>query len=164
VTGSFQDIPFPDRGFDVVWSQEAFCHSRDRKRLLDEAVRVLGREGALVFTDLMAAEDTPAEVLHPVVSRLGVDALASPDFYRRTLTELGLARIDFDDRSSQLLRHYVRLTEETRRREQKLRGIISPDYLDRLLGNLPLWVDAASSPIAPMLSGRPVIPIENQIN
>lgn len=41
VTGSFQDIPFPDGHFDVVWSQEAFCHSPDRDRLLGEVARVL---------------------------------------------------------------------------------------------------------------------------
>ncbi|WKX69363.1 cyclopropane-fatty-acyl-phospholipid synthase family protein [Streptomyces sp. XD-27] len=143
VTGSFQDIPYKDRRFDVVWSQEAFCHSGDRARVLSEAVRVLKPEGALVFTDLMAAEDTPAEVLRPAVSRLGVDALATPDFYRRTLTGLGLSRIDFDDQSSQLVHHYVRLTEETHQREKELRDIISPAYLDRLLGNLPLWAAAA---------------------
>ncbi|KPC60542.1 SAM-dependent methyltransferase [Streptomyces chattanoogensis] len=143
VTGSFHDIPFPDGRFDVVWSQEAFCHSGDRTRLLSEAVRVLDREGAMVFTDLMAAEETPVETLYPAVSRLGVDALATPDFYRRALAGLGLSRVDFDDRSGQLIPHYERITAETRRREQELRGIISPAYVDGLVANLPLWVDAA---------------------
>ncbi|MCB5908196.1 SAM-dependent methyltransferase [Streptomyces pinistramenti] len=143
VTGSFQDIPYPDHRFDVVWSQEAFCHSGDLTQALSEAVRVLRPEGALVFTDLMAADGTPEEVLHPVVSRLGVDALATPDRYRRTLSGLGLSRIDFDDHSGQLAHHYVRLTEETHTREAELRDLISPGYVDRLLGNLPRWADAA---------------------
>ncbi|MFF4948352.1 SAM-dependent methyltransferase [Streptomyces chattanoogensis] len=143
VTGSFHDIPFPDGRFDVVWSQEAFCHSGDRTRLLSEAVRVLNREGAMVFTDLMAAEETPAETLYPAVSRLGVDALATPDFYRKALAGLGLSRTDFDDRSNQLITHYERITAETRRRQEELRGIISPAYVDGLVANLPLWVDAA---------------------
>ncbi|MFJ3216521.1 SAM-dependent methyltransferase [Kitasatospora sp. NPDC086801] len=143
VTGSFHDIPYPDHRFDVVWSQEAFCHSGDRPRLLSEAVRVLKPEGALVFTDVMAAEDTPAAALHAAVSRLGVDALATPHFYRRTLAGLGLSPVDFDDRSDQLLHHYERITEETRRREQELRRVISPAYVDGLLANLPLWVAAA---------------------
>ncbi|MFD4396736.1 SAM-dependent methyltransferase [Kitasatospora sp. NPDC058478] len=143
VTGSFHDIPYPDRSFDVVWSQEAFCHSGDRPRLLSEAVRVLKPEGALVFTDVMAAEDTPAAALRAAVSRLGVDALATPHFYRRALAGLGLSHTDFDDRSDQLLSHYEHITEETRRREQELRRIISPAYVDSLLANLPLWVAAA---------------------
>ncbi|WP_369217078.1 SAM-dependent methyltransferase [Streptomyces flavofungini] len=139
VTGSFHDIPWPDHRFDVVWSQEAFCHSGDRARVLREAVRVLRPDGALVFTDTMAAEDASAEALRPVVARLGVEALATPGFYRRTLSGIGLSRIDFDDRSEQLTRHYERITDETRRHEQELRRVISPGYVDSLLANLPLW-------------------------
>lgn len=143
VTGSFHDIPYPDQRFDAVWSQEAFCHSGDRTRVLSEAVRVLKPEGALVFTDVMAAAGVPAKTLRPAVSRLGVDTLATPDFYLRTLAELGLSRTDFDDHSPQLVHHYARLAEETRKHEQHLRTRISPAYLDTLLTNLPLWVDAS---------------------
>ncbi|MEU7576545.1 methyltransferase domain-containing protein [Streptomyces sp. NPDC041068] len=143
VTGSFQDIPYGDGHFDVVWSLEAFCHSGDRTRLIGEAVRVLKPQGALVFTDLMAADDSLEEALRSTVSRLGVDALATPEFYLRALAELGVSRADFDDRSGHLTQHYVRLTEETERRQEELRGVISPAYVDNLLANLPLWADAA---------------------
>lgn len=142
VTGSFQDIPYPDGRFDVVWSQEAFCHSGDRERLLSEAVRVLKPQGALVFTDLMAADSAPPEALRPVVARLGVEEFATPSFYLRQLAELGLNQVEFDDRSDQLLTHYLRLTEETRSRATELRDVISPAYMESLLENLPLWVEA----------------------
>ncbi|UQA90806.1 SAM-dependent methyltransferase [Streptomyces halobius] len=143
VTGSFHDVPYADAHFDAVCSLEALCRSGDRARVLSEAARVLKPEGALAFTDLMAAEDTPPDVLHPVVSRLGVDALATPSGYVRRLTGLGLDHVEFDDYSDQLVTHYVRLADETSKREAELRGIISPDYLDLLLRNLPLWVTAA---------------------
>ncbi|MGW2816305.1 SAM-dependent methyltransferase [Streptomyces sp. NPDC001415] len=142
VTGSFQDIPYPDGRFDIVWSQEAFCHSGDRERLLSEAVRVLKPQGALVFTDLMAADSAPPEALRPVVARLGVEEFATPSFYLRQLAELGLNQVEFDDRSDQLLTHYLRLTEETRGRATELRDVISPAYMESLLENLPLWVEA----------------------
>lgn len=142
VTGSFQDIPYPPDSFDLVWSQEAFCHSGDRTRLLAEAVRVLKPRGEMVFTDLMAADTAPAEALRAAVARLEVDAFATPSFYRRTLAGLGLDRIDFDDRSDQLVTHYLRLTEETAQRAGELGHLISAAYLQGLLENLPLWVDA----------------------
>ncbi|GHC69515.1 hypothetical protein [Streptomyces flavofungini] len=90
----------------------------------------------------MADEDTPAEALAPVVSRLGVAALATPSFYLRQLADLGLAPVEFDDHSTQIARHYVRLNDTTRAREAELRTTISPAYVDGLLANLPLWVDA----------------------
>ncbi|MFD0415364.1 SAM-dependent methyltransferase [Streptomyces sp. NPDC127108] len=141
VTGSFHEVPYGDGHFDAVCSLEAFCHSGDRARVLSEGVRVLKPGGALAFTDIMAAEDTPAEALRPVVSRLGVDTLATPAFYLDRLAELGLDPVDFDDHSGQIARHYVRLTADTRAREADLRAAISPAYVDGLLANLPLWVD-----------------------
>ncbi|MFB7667898.1 SAM-dependent methyltransferase [Kitasatospora sp. NPDC056138] len=142
VTGSFQDIPFPDGRFDVVWSQEAFCHSPDRTRLLAEVVRVLKPQGDLVFTDVMAADGVPPETLRTVVARLEVSALAAPGYYREQIARLGLTRVDFEDDSEQLLTHYRRLEEETRRRAAELRDVVGPGYLAGLLENLPLWVDA----------------------
>lgn len=143
VTGSFHEVPYPEGHFDAVCSLEAFCHSGDRPRVLSEAVRVLKPGGALAFTDVMAAENTPADTLRPVVSRLGVDALATPAFYLDQLTALGLTPADFDDHSHQLTTHYTRLTADTRAREAELRTRITPAYVDGLLANLPLWVDAA---------------------
>ncbi|MGW2248853.1 SAM-dependent methyltransferase [Kitasatospora sp. NPDC001660] len=142
VTGSFQDIPFPDGHFDVVWSQEAFCHSPDRDRLLSEAARVLRADGDLVFTDVMAADGVAPESLREVVARLQVESLATPGYYEKRLPEVGLTGVAFDDRSGQLLTHYVRLEEETRRQAEELRGLVGPAYLEGLLENLPLWVDA----------------------
>ncbi|WJV46656.1 SAM-dependent methyltransferase [Streptomyces flavofungini] len=143
VTGSFHEVPYGDGHFDAVCSLEAFCHSGDRARVLGEAARVLKPGGALAFTDIMAAEETPAEDLRPVVARLGVDALATPAFYLDQLAELGFDPVGFDDHTPQLARHYVRLTADARAREADLRAAISPAYVDGLLANLPLWVDAA---------------------
>ncbi|MCX5205872.1 methyltransferase domain-containing protein [Streptomyces sp. NBC_00237] len=122
-------------------SLEAFCHSGDRPRVLSEAARVLKPGGALAFADIMADEDAPADALHPVVSRLGLDALATSSFYVDRLTGLGLAPVEFDDHSSQLTHHYVRLSADTRAKEAELRA--TPAYVDGLLANLPLWVEAA---------------------
>ncbi|RLU86875.1 SAM-dependent methyltransferase [Streptomyces griseocarneus] len=143
VTGSFHEVPFEDGTFDAVCSLEALCHSDDRAKALGEAVRVLKPGGALAFTDIMAAEGVPEDVLHPAVSRLGMPALATPSFYLRRLGELGLDAIEFDEHSGELITHYVRLTEETTRREKELYEVISPGYVDGLLKNLPLWTAAA---------------------
>ncbi|MGK4578705.1 SAM-dependent methyltransferase [Kitasatospora sp. HPMI-4] len=145
VTGSFQDIPFPAAHFDVVWSQEAFCHSPDRDRLLAEAVRVLRPGGELVFTDVMAAETAGFGQLRDVLARLHVTTLATPRYYQRALTELGLDGVDFEQLDQHLLTHYIRIEEETRSRAAELEGLLGPAYLESLLANLPLWVEACRS-------------------
>lgn len=145
VAGSFQDVPAPDGRFDVVWTQEALVHSGDRARMLSEAVRVLAPGGALVLTDVMAADDSHRDALRPVCERLNVADLATPDFVRERLTGLGLGRVRFDDLSENLLPHYTRLAEDVRRHGDELAGAYSDAYRERLRANLPLWVDACEN-------------------
>ena len=36
IHGSFEEVPLPDEGYDIAWSQDAILHSSDRKAVLDE--------------------------------------------------------------------------------------------------------------------------------
>ncbi|MEV4443168.1 methyltransferase domain-containing protein [Streptomyces sp. NPDC049577] len=139
VTGSFNEIPSPGARFDVVWSQEALCHSGDRALTLREAARVLRPGGRLLFTDIMAAEDAPAAELRPLEERLTVADLATPAFYHGLLPGLGLTDVEFDDLSEHMLTHYLRLEEEVGRDGPGLAGAVSDGYRARLRENLPLW-------------------------
>ncbi|GAA1925151.1 SAM-dependent methyltransferase [Streptantibioticus ferralitis] len=145
IAGSFQDIPAPDGRFDVVWTQEALVHSGDRAHMLSEAVRVLAPGGALVLTDVMAADDAHQDALRPVCERLNVTDLATPNFVREQLARLGLGQVRFDDLSENLLPHYARLTAEVQRNSEELTGAVGEEYLDRLRTNLPLWVHACEN-------------------
>ena len=144
VDGSFEDLPFEDNRFDVVWSQDALLHSGDRVRVLQEAVRVLRPGGRIVFTDPMAADGCPREALTPILQRLHLDTMASPEFYRRTLVNLGLT-VEFDDQTEQLTTHYQRVLEETEHLQADLAGRVSTDYLDRMRAGLRHWVDGGRS-------------------
>ncbi|MGX1884760.1 SAM-dependent methyltransferase [Streptomyces sp. NPDC055287] len=137
VTGSFHDISADDGSFDVVWSQDALCHSGDRPSALREAIRVLKPGGHLVFTDIMAAEDAPAEELRPLTERLTITEFATPGFYDEQLRALGLSDVDFEDLSDHMLTHYERLIEEVRSPAPGLANAVSAAYLDRLGTSLP---------------------------
>ncbi|WP_287521771.1 cyclopropane-fatty-acyl-phospholipid synthase family protein [Okeania sp. SIO2C2] len=48
--GSFEDIPYADNSFDIVWSQDAIVHSGDRRLVFPEIKRILKPGGELIFT------------------------------------------------------------------------------------------------------------------
>lgn len=139
--GSFEDLPFQDNGFDVVWSQDAFLHSGDRDRVLEEAVRVLRPGGHLIFTDPMAVDGCPKQKLAPILRRLSLDTMATPGFYRAQLHRLGMKSVDFYDASDQLPRHYQRVLEETERRSADLAGKVSEEYQTKMKSGLRNWVE-----------------------
>lgn len=140
VDGSFEDLPFEDNAYDIVWSQDAFLHSGDRTRVLEEVVRVLRAGGDLIFTDPMAADGCPQSALSPILARLRLESMATPEFYRRNLLRLGVRSVDFRDETRHMVRHYQRVLEETDRRDGELEGKVSREYRERMKTGLEHWV------------------------
>ncbi|MDJ1137189.1 methyltransferase domain-containing protein [Streptomyces iconiensis] len=152
VDGSFESIPFPDSSVDVVWSQDAFLHSGDRIRVLEEIRRVLKPGGQLVFTDPMAADGTSVSAIQPILDRIHLDDMGSPGFYTRELTRLGFvpherkeATNGFEDLREQLVTHYGRVLQETERQEgEGLASKVSSDYLLQMKKGLTHWVEGGT--------------------
>lgn len=151
VDGSFESIPCPDDSVDVVWSQDAFLHSGNRTRVLEEVTRVLRPGGQLIFTDPMAADGTSTAVLKPILERIHLDTMGSPAFYRRELARLGFSAASsggFEEHREQLVNHYGRVLRETERQEAEgkdgLAGKVSSEYLTNMKKGLGHWVNGGT--------------------
>ena len=138
---SFENVPLNDGCADLIWSQDAILHAGDRARVLQEVARLLKPGGCFVFTDPMAADGVAMTQLQPILDRIHLPDLASPDRYRRWGETVGLVREIWDDRTAMLSCHYARVREETRSRRAELEQCISAAYLDRMDVGLGHWVD-----------------------
>ena len=146
VHGAFEDIDYPNASFDIVWSQDAFLHSGDRERVLDEAVRVLKPGGEFIFTDPMQADTVEdPELLKPIYARIHLPNLASIAFYRAALKARGLEEVSVEPLGHQLRTHYARVREELAARREALSDQISAHYAERMLNGLKHWVDGAAA-------------------
>lgn len=141
IDGSFEALPFDDAAFDVVWSQDAILHSGDRRRVLEETVRVLRPGGHFIFTDPMQDDGCPAEALEPILARIHLETLGSPEFYRDTLTALGLEELTFEDASQMIALHYGRIRDVLVEHEDEVARAVSRDYITRMKRGLQHWVD-----------------------
>ncbi len=144
VDGNFEDVIYDDASFDVVWSQEAFLHSGDRRRVMEEVVRILRPGGTFIVSDPMQADDRSNEGLQPILDRLHLDTLGSPAFYRDTLRELGLEEVGFDQRGEMIAAHYGRVREVLVDEQDEVGRHVSSEYIERMKQGLQHWVDGGN--------------------
>ncbi|MFQ3597793.1 MAG: methyltransferase domain-containing protein [Chloroherpetonaceae bacterium] len=143
--GNFEEIPFENKCFDVIWSQDAILHSGEKSRVFSEAARVLKDGGDFLFTDIMQIDDCPEDVLQPILERIHLQSLGSPAQYRALCREFGFREVRFDDRSLQLVAHYKRVLLETNQRQIELMNAgVSLEYIERMKVGLRHWIDGGS--------------------
>jgi sarcosine/dimethylglycine N-methyltransferase len=140
IDGSFEDIPCQDESFDIVWSQDAILHSGNRKKVLEEANRVLKKGGQVVFSDPMQTDNCDTSVLQPVYDRIKLASLGSPSFYIESFKSLGLKLITFNEMTNQLVNSYSKVLSETEKKRDFLKGKVSDNYIENMKNGLNHWV------------------------
>ena len=139
--GSFNHIPYPDKSFDIVWSQDSILHSGDRRQVFQEIKRILKPGGDLIFTDPMQSETCPPEVLQPAFERLGINDMGSYRFYSQTAKELGFEELNFIDLSQNVPIHYRRFGEEVQKRYDEVVKLTSTEFADKTLNSIQPWIE-----------------------
>lgn len=145
VDGSFEDVPYDDATFDVVWSQDAILHSGDRDKVVAEAARVLKPGGQLIFTDICEIEGVDKDKLQPIYDRIHLSSLGLRRFYVEAAKKYGLELVETDMHTEHLITHYGRVLRETEAREQEIGQVVSQDYIDRMKKGLQHWVNGGKS-------------------
>ncbi len=142
--GCFEDLPFENNFFDVIWSEDAILHSGEKEKVIAEAARVLRKGGEFVFTDPMQANDCPQGVLQPVLDRIHLEYMGSMKLYRELAAQNGLEEILWVDLAKHLPRHYARVRKELESRYDEIISIISKEYVDNMLNGLTHWINAGN--------------------
>jgi len=151
--GNFEEMPFLDSRYDVVWSQDALIHSARKNKVLQEVNRVLKPGGDFVFTDLMQSESCPAETVALLMQRFHPGATSSPDaqyigsftYYRQLAEKMGWQVKEILDLSFCAKIHYQRVLADLERCYDELlqSGDCSQAYMDHMIEGLYHWVAIA---------------------
>ena len=143
--GSFEEIPLDDNQVDIAWSQEAFLHSGDRAKLMREVFRVLKPGGEFVFSDPMATETAPAEVLQPMLDRANLVSFGTVAGYLKDAKDAGFIDLGYEDRTADFLTNYRTIVAETRGRHDELKQDISEEFLAKIGNGMQYWVDGGEN-------------------
>ena len=90
---SFDDMPYADGEFDLIFSNDSFLHSSNKPKCLARISQILSSGGAFVFTDILESVTAKKEELQDVYARLSLDSLGDYITYDKVLTSNGLKKI-----------------------------------------------------------------------
>ncbi len=143
--GDFHRLQFPDRSYDVVWSQEAFLHAADKAAVLSEVRRVLKPGGTLAFTDILVRKDTPASDRARIYDRVKSPDMWDLEEYRDALAQLNFRVDREEDWSQHVARSYGWVRDRLQENRTQLLPRIGAEAIDRTVEALSFWVDSANS-------------------
>jgi SAM-dependent methyltransferase len=92
-----QPLPFPDGRFDVVVSNDAMCHIRERSAVLHDWHRVLRPGGRALFTDAMVLTGIVSHDELATRSSIGFYLFVPPGENERLLQAAGFALLGIQD-------------------------------------------------------------------
>lgn len=139
--GNFEEIPYENESFDIVWCQDSILHSGNKKAVFEEVTRVLKPGAHFIFTDPMQVDNCPDGVLDPVLNRIHLDSMGSVGKYREFAKELGLQEVEVEEQAELLPTHYGRVLEELKKNESHLQDKVSSEYIERMKEGLGHWVE-----------------------
>ena len=88
-----------DETFDVIVSQEAFCHIPNKKALITECARLLKPGGRIVYTDILARSSMTNEIRSRLETEMVFSELSTSEQYCHLLEEKGCEVIEVEDLS-----------------------------------------------------------------
>lgn len=144
VDGNFEELPFDDHAFDLVWCQDAILHSGNRRQVFVEVDRVLSSPGQFIFTDPMQKAGVEQAALQPVLDRIHLASLGSVEDYAGYAEEMGWSVDMIEEHPEQLVRHYCAVLHNLDERSTELDEIVSPEYIQNMKKGLRHWIEAGN--------------------
>ena len=119
--GDITNVPLRSESFDVVISQEAFCHVPNLRRAMLEAFRLLRKGGRLGFTDWIANAPLASQDAELMWDGIAIQPLQNIQGYQALVGEAGFKIQTVEDLTQKWspiltdrLRMYQRLRDEAR--------------------------------------------------
>ena len=88
-----------DETFDVIVSQEAFCHIPNKKTLIAECVRLLKPGGRIVYTDILARNSMTNEIRSRLENEMVFSELSTLEQYCHLLEGKSCQVVEVEDLS-----------------------------------------------------------------
>ncbi|MCX6179589.1 MAG: methyltransferase domain-containing protein [Chlorobiales bacterium] len=144
--GNALDMPFRANTFDVVWGQDAWCYITDKKRLIEECIRVLKPGGVLAFTDWLETGSMSNDEWQPLYTFMVFPYMETLEGYAILAENAGLKVIEREDLTPDFASNVqIYLDKVQNEFRQGILDNYGQDMYDDVEGGITLWRNASAA-------------------
>ena len=144
---SFENLPFPDSVFDIVWSQDAIFHTKKPIQVFQEVSRTLVDGGQFIFSVVMSNDDLSEEERQLKDFYSTMTNFYSLQTYRDLASKVGLSEVQFVDLSKNVEINYSRLLAKMEEIQREDETAWNQEFFAKMKHRLNIWVDAGKKEI-----------------
>jgi len=141
----YHDLPFPSESFDVWWCQEALLYSVDKRRVLEEAIRVLRPGGRLIMSDLLLDDSIGGRQRDDFTGKLKAPNMFSLNRWDDLIGVLPLEILERKDWSAHTVLTFERVLANLEQAREEFAARIGTDMVEGTLERLSIQRDAAKA-------------------
>ena len=146
IDGSFQQLPFSEGSFDLVWCQDCLIHASNRDGVVSEIARVLVSSGAnLVLSDHMATQNVDPERVTRIRKRMSLNLdLATRQYYLQAFRAQGFKSAEYVEGTEHMITHCSKVKAELDETDHLPVGI-SMEYAEIAKLGMSQWIEGGES-------------------
>jgi sarcosine/dimethylglycine N-methyltransferase len=139
----FHRVPLADGCCDVWWCQEAMLYASDKRRVIEEGLRVVRPGGRLVLSDLLQRRNMPDAERGPFMARLGASHMWTIEDYDDLIAEMGLEVLVRHDWWRNVAPTYERVAAGLIARRDAFADRVGAEAVDSTIARVVMQRDAA---------------------
>jgi sarcosine/dimethylglycine N-methyltransferase len=141
----YHALPFPDSSCDVWWCQEALLYSVDKRRVLEEAIRVVRPSGRLIMSDLLLSDSVTGVERDIFTSTLKAPNMWSLRRWDDLIGNLPLKILERRDWSAHTVLTFQKVLENLEQVREEFVGRVGAEIVKGTFDRLSIQHEAAKA-------------------
>ena len=141
--GDYHHLDAPSGAYDCWWCQEALLYAVDKRRVLEQALRVVRPGGRIVFTDLLLTRAMPASERERFTAELQAPNMWAFQDWDRLLGGMKIRPLERHDWSEHVPLTFARVADALRSVRDEFVKSIGRQAVEGMENRIRLQLDAA---------------------
>ena len=141
----YHELPFPAASCDVWWCQEALLYSVDKRRVMEEAIRVLRPGGRIIMSDLLLSERVAGAARERFTTTMKAPNMWSIERWDALIAGLPVKILERQDWAPHTILTFQNVLANLEKVAEEFRRRVGPQIVEGTFERLTIQCEAAKA-------------------